>query len=304
MSRILISGANGQVGNALISQLSEHTLLLCDLSAEGNAEHELDLSNSAQIEQTIKNLRPDLIINPAAFTAVDKAEEQRALANTINHKSLTVIGRISNKLNIPVIHFSTDYVFDGSGSERRTETLSTSPINHYGQTKLDGESALLSENKNSIILRTSWVFSSHGQNFVKTMLSLAKDREELNIINDQIGAPTSAEFLASKISEILKSAPTPPESVRQNAGIYHLTCAGEASWHDFACSIFEAARTRGVALKIATVNEIPTSQYPTPAARPLNSRLDCTKFEQTFGVNRMTWQAALDDVMDQICSAP
>jgi len=300
VTKILVTGANGQVGHALKNALQEYELVFAVRNRLSPRDFTIDLSNPASIRQTVEAVKPDIIINPAAYTAVDKAEDEKELATQINHHALKAFGSVCQELAIPIIHFSTDYVFDGSGMEPKNEKQPTKPVNHYGLSKRDGEVALLNTQCDAIILRTSWVFSAHGKNFVKTMLNLGQSRESLSIIYDQMGAPTSAEFLSQMVLQILKNKSNPKESISANKGIYHLTCAGEASWFDFANEIFALARMHNFPLKVNQVSPIPTSNYPTPALRPLNSRLDCSKFEQVFGVCRTDWRDALADIFPSL----
>jgi dTDP-4-dehydrorhamnose reductase len=299
----LVTGAGGQVGHALLKVLPE----LGDVVATdvGNAPNvrQVDFTDASALVDLVRAVKPSVIINPAAYTAVDKAEAEAELAHKINAVAPGVLAAEAKRLGVPLIHYSTDYVFDGSGSAPRREDASTGPLSVYGRSKLDGELAITASGANHVILRTSWVFSEHGHNFVKTMLKLGAEREELKIVADQIGAPTSAAFLADMTVTVIKQGMAAGFSAK--SGTYHLACAGETSWHGFASEVFRQGRERGATLKVQRIEPIPTEAYPTPARRPKNSRLDCTKFERAFAVGRPTWHQALSRVMaDLMPGAP
>ncbi len=296
--KILLTGKNGQVGDALARALrnTPHQVI-----AVGSAD--CDLAKPTAIRALIQSTKPDVVINPAAYTAVDRAESEPDLAHAINAQAPEIIAAELKKTGGLLIHFSTDYVFDGLKTSPYTELDKPNPQSLYGQTKLQGEQAIAASGANHIILRTSWVFSDHGSNFLKTMLRLAAEREELRVVNDQFGAPTSARFLAMTVMKILeameshKLAAETPIDHNPMSGLYHCSCAGRTSWFDYAKFAIDLARSQGAEFKLAPDNlvAIPASQYPTPAARPANSVLDNTKLEQTLSIQRPDWQAEVRD---------
>ncbi len=296
--KILLTGKNGQVGDALVGALrnTPHQVI-----AVGSAD--CDLAKPTAIRALIQSTKPDVVINPAAYTAVDRAESEPDLAQAINAQAPEVMAAELKKTGGLLIHFSTDYVFDGLKTSPYTELDKPNPQSLYGQTKLQGEQAIAASGANHIILRTSWVFSDHGSNFLKTMLRLAAEREELRVVNDQFGAPTSARFLAMTVMKILeameshKLAAETPIDHNPMSGLYHCSCAGRTSWFDYAKFAIDLARSQGAEFKLAPDNlvAIPASQYPTPAARPANSVLDNTKLEQTLSIQRPDWQAEVRD---------
>ena len=236
-------------------------------------------------------MAPDIIVNAAAYTAVDKAEAEAQLAHTINAEAPGVMAAEARKLNAWLVHYSTDYVYDGSGSTPWLESSPTGPMSVYGRSKLAGDQQVAAWHKH-LILRTSWVYAARGQNFAKTMLKLAQERDSLKVIADQIGAPTGAELLADVTAHALRTLPTQPE----RAGLYHLAAAGETSWHGYACHAIEFARRHGVDIKVKAtdIKPIPATDYPLPAARPYNSRLDTQKFRAAFGMNLPDWQQGVE----------
>lgn len=296
--RILLTGKNGQVGHELANALgnTNHQVI-----AVGSAD--CDLAKPAALRELIQSTKPDVVINPAAYTAVDRAESEPDLALAINAHSPEVMAAELKKTGRQLIHFSTDYVFDGTKTNPYTELDSPNPQSVYGQTKLQGEQAIAASGVSHVILRTSWVFGAHGSNFLKTMLRLAAEREELRVVNEQFGAPTSARFLATTVMRILEKveshARAAQTEIDQNpiSGLYHCSCAGRTSWFDYAKFAMDLARSQGgkFKLKPGSLIAIPASQYPTPAARPVNSVLDNTKLEQTFGIQRPGWQAEVRD---------
>jgi dTDP-4-dehydrorhamnose reductase len=286
-SPIVVFGAHGQVGSALISQLPENTIAL--------SRDDIDLTTGGAIEPLLEKLKPAAIINAAAYTAVDKAEEEANIAERINHVAPTEMARYAKEQNIPFIHYSTDYVFDGSGEAAWKEDDATGPLGVYGKTKLAGEEAISAIGGDYLIFRTSWVYDAKGKNFLNTMLRLGAERESLNVVNDQIGAPTYAEDIAFFSLKALEKA---LEMQKFPKGVYHLTNRETTSWHGFASSIFEEARARGAKLAIKDVGAIPTADYPTPAARPLNSRMDIAKIQTTFDIELPSWKNALSRCMD------
>jgi len=296
MLRVLVTGRNGQVGHALVRALEgRFNVIGCDRSR-------LDLGDSSSIKKALELHKPDLVINPGAYTAVDLAEQEHEQAFLINHLGPAELAKECSRKSVPLIHFSTDYVFDGSITRPWKESDPTNPLSAYGASKLAGEQSVLEHSNLSIILRTSWVFSSHGQNFLNTMLRLGRERKELSIVDDQHGAPTSANFLANTVSALLPESQDKLYSLfKKNCGIFHLSSSGETTWFGFAQEIFNQARSMNFPLIIDTLKPIPSSQYPTPAIRPKNSRLDCSKFFKTFPyAPEMTWQQALQQAIKEI----
>jgi dTDP-4-dehydrorhamnose reductase len=249
------------------------------------------------LARTVEQVQPDVIVNAAAHTAVDKAESEPELARTINALAPTVLAQAATKIGAWLVHYSTDYVFDGSGSAPWKETDATGPLSVYGQTKLEGEQAVASTPKH-LILRTSWVYATRGGNFAKTMLRLAGERETLTVINDQFGAPTSAELLADVTSHALRKLQDQPAL----AGLYHCIASGETSWHGYAQFVLGQAQALGMPLKAGPeqVAPTPTSSYPTPAKRPLNSRLDTGKLQAAFGLTMPHWQMGVARMLTEM----
>jgi len=286
--KILITGQHGQVSR----ELQRHLQGLGELIVLGRDQ--LDLANPDQIRQQVRAHRPDLIINAAAHTAVDQAESEPEVAFAINAIAPGVLAEEAKALGIPLIHYSTDYVFDGSKPAPYTEADTPNPLGVYGQSKLAGEQAIAAVGGEHLILRTSWVYSSHGKNFLLTMQRLLQDKPQMRIVADQIGAPTWAGSIASSTRTLIErwQAGEPGEW-----GVYHLTAGGETSWFGFAQAIGEHLRQQGKAC--ADLEPIPSSAYPTPAKRPLNSRLDCTRLQQQWHVSQPHWQDALRECLAQ-----
>ncbi len=291
--RILLLGKNGQVG----WELQRALVPLGDLIALDRHDGG-DLSDEAGLIASLHEHKPHVIVNAAAYTAVDKAESELELASQINAKAPGLLAREAAGLNALLVHFSTDYVFDGSGSQPRDEASPTSPLSAYGATKLAGEEAIRASGCSHLILRTSWVYAARGGNFAKTMLRLASDRDQLKVINDQIGAPTGADLLADLTAHMIVATLARPEL----GGIYHAAASGETSWHAYASHVIGFARARGKTIKVAPdqVLPIPTSEYPTPARRPLNSRLSTAKLAQAFGLRLPDWQLGVDRMLNEI----
>jgi dTDP-4-dehydrorhamnose reductase len=292
-AHILLLGCNGQVGWELqraLAPLGEVVALDFDTAGEvaPGVPARADFSRPDSLPALLHALRPDIVVNAAAHTAVDKAESEPELARTINATAPGVLAREAAALGAWLVHYSTDYVFDGSGDAPRREDAATGPLSVYGRTKLEGEDAIRASGCRHLILRTSWVYAARGGNFAKTMLKLAAEREALKVISDQVGAPTGAELLADVTAHALRRLQEQP----QLAGTYHCAAGGETSWHGYARFVLEQARAAGRTLKVApeAVEAIPTSAYPTPAQRPLNSRLDTTKLQRTFGLHLPPWQ--------------
>lgn len=281
MKKILITGSKGQLGSELEVLSKTHT----QFEWVFTDREELDLCDLVHLEESLSAINPQIIINCAAYTAVDKAESEFELSDVLNHQSVAVLAQWSNANECKLIHLSTDYVFDGTASMALTETALPNPINVYGVTKLAGENACLQENRSSIIIRTSWVYSSFGANFVKTMSRLMQERDSLNVVNDQIGSPTYAADLAQAIMTIITHNDW-------QSGIYHFSNEGEISWYEFAMAIKEIG---GFSCEVYGV---PSSAYPTQAKRPQYSLLDKTKIKNTFGVIVPDYKESLKKCMD------
>ncbi|MBB1474340.1 dTDP-4-dehydrorhamnose reductase [Shewanella sp. SG41-3] len=286
--KILIAGKNGQVGSCLVDLLEAQA----ELTFLALASEELDITDPVQVDKIVTEFRPNIIVNAAAYTAVDKAEQECELANAINRDGPQHLALAANKINAVIIHISTDYVFDGDSAESYTESDVTAPQGEYGRSKLAGEQAVAQACPKHIILRTAWVFGEHGNNFVKTMLGLAKTRDTLGVVADQFGGPTYAGDLANAILTISKLI-APENHVY---GIYHFSGFPHVSWHTFAEKIFEIALKQDVLVQPIQVNPITTLDYPTPAKRPANSRLNCDKINNEFGIKQSDWQAALERI--------
>jgi len=277
----LIFGKTGQVATEL-SRLAPDAVFL--------GRDQADLTNPAACVDTIRTHAPNVVINAAAYTAVDRAEEEEDLAHQVNAIAPAAMAHACAELGIPFVHISTDYVFDGGGTDPRSVSDPVAPQNAYGRSKLAGEQAIAQAGGTFAILRTSWVFSAHGANFVKTMLRLSESRDALNIVDDQIGGPTAAADIAAACLTIADKL----QADSTAAGIYHFSGAPDASWKDFAEAIFELAGRQ------VSVSGIATADYPTPAVRPLNSRLDCTETETVFGIKRPDWRAGLEAVLTDL----
>ena len=296
--KILLFGCGGQVGWELQRSLAVlGELVALDFDPAHNPDGLCgDFSNLAGLAQTIARVRPDVIVNAAAHTAVDKAEAEPELARTLNAHAPGVLATQAQKLGAWLVHYSTDYVFDGSGIQAWREDDTTGPLSVYGQTKLEGEQAVGTCAKH-LILRTSWVYAARGGNFAKTMLRLAGEREALTVIDDQIGAPTSAELLADVTAHALVKALRQPEL----AGLYHCVAGGETSWHGYARYVLGQAQALGHQLKAGPhqVSPTTTASYPTPARRPLNSRLDTRKLQNAFGLVLPDWQQGVARMLSE-----
>jgi dTDP-4-dehydrorhamnose reductase len=321
--KILLIGSNGQVGWELA-----RTLLPLGEVVALNRE-QADLTDLEKCRATVQTIRPDVIVNAAAYTAVDKAETERNLAFLINAQAVEILAQEAKKLNAVLIHYSTDYVFDGTKDAPYFENDATNPLNVYGESKLAGELAIQASGADYLILRTTWVFAARGNNFVKSILRLAAERDELNIVADQIGAPTWARLIAETTAHILRQAQQECAAKTFESGIFNLTSEGETSWHGFAEKIVElkhippaplqrgeanknslapfeggGAIARGVCFKDeeirCVINPIPTSDYPTPAKRPANSRLSTKRLTQRFGLTMPTWETTLKLCLEEL----
>lgn len=287
MAKFLITGAKGQVGHCLTQQLQgKHEVLAVD-------RDELDITDQSAVKNAVENFRPDVIINAAAHTAVDRAETEVELSEAINVKGPQYLAEAAKDVGAAILHISTDYVFDGQREGKYKETDATDPQGVYGKTKLAGEEAVAKANDKFIVLRTAWVFGEHGNNFVKTMLRLAKTRDTLGVVADQIGGPTYAGDIAAALIQIAENIIAGKEV---QYGIYHFTGEPYVSWCDFAKAIFDEAVSQNVLEKAPLVNAITTADYPTPAKRPANSCLDLTKIQQVFGIQPSNWKKALKNI--------
>jgi dTDP-4-dehydrorhamnose reductase len=294
--KILLLGKGGQVGWELqrsLAPLGEVVAVDFD-----STDYCGDFNNLEGLMQTVRAVRPDVIVNAAAHTAVDKAESEPDLVRMINAAAPEMLAREAKALGAWLVHYSTDYVFDGSGDTPRSETDATGPLSVYGATKLDGETAIRASGCKHLIFRTSWVYAARGGNFAKTMLRLAKERDRLTVIDDQIGAPTGADLLADVTALALRTALQRPEV----SGLYHAVAAGETSWHGYASFVLAHARAAGVPLACAqdAIAPVPTSSFPTPAKRPHNSRLDTRKLRDTFDLQLPHWQSGVARMLTEI----
>jgi len=291
--KILLTGKDGQVGFALHKKL----IPLGDVIATGR--HDFDLGNPEAIRAFIDKIKPDMIINPAAYTQVDKAESEMSLAHQINVTAPQVLAEKASQLNIPIIHFSTDYVFDGLKNEPYIETDQANPQSVYGKTKWKGEETVRNHKKH-IILRTSWVFSSHGQNFLKTILKLIQEKTSLNVVSDQIGTPTSGEALADVTYKIVETIFNDPNF--KDFGTYHMTLDNETNWYRYACFITDEVKRLGLQTLMTSkdIKPISSDAYPTLAKRPMNSRLDNTKIKKTFMLELTHWETEVKRILKEL----
>jgi dTDP-4-dehydrorhamnose reductase len=255
-----------------------------------------DFTNLEGLADTVRQLAPDVIVNAAAYTAVDKAESEPELAGIINARAPGVLARAAKSLDAWLVHYSTDYVFNGSGTQAWREEDPTAPLSVYGLTKLEGEQAIRALGGRHIILRTSWVYGARGSNFARTMLRLARERDRLTVIDDQIGAPTGADLLADVSAHLIRTAQQRPEV----GGLYHLAAAGETSWHGYASFVLDFARRSGVQLKADAIAPVPTSAFPTAARRPHNSRLDTARLREMFDLTLPHWQTGVARMLTEI----
>lgn len=289
--KILLLGKGGQVGWELQRSLAPlGTLIAHDFDTA-------DFTQPAQVAALVASVAPDVIINAAAHTAVDKAESEPDVARLINATTPALVAQEAAKLGALLVHYSTDYVFDGSGSEPRDELAVTAPLSVYGATKLEAEQAIAASGCKHLIFRTSWVYGARGGNFAKTMLKLAAERDALKVINDQVGAPTGADLLADVTAHAIRATLTTPEL----GGLYHLVADGLTTWHEYAKHVIEWARAQGVAIKVApeAIAAVPTTEYQTPAKRPLNSRLNTRKLQAAFGLDLPHWQAGVERMLTE-----
>ena len=291
---ILLFGKTGQVGWELQRALAPlGKVIALDVHTQ---EYCGDFSNPEGVAETVRRIKPDVIVNAAAHTAVDKAESERDFAQLLNATSVEAIAKEAAAIGAWLVHYSTDYVFPGDGVTPWTEDDATGPLNTYGETKLAGEVAVQKYCPKHLIFRTSWVYAGKGNNFAKTMLRLAKDREELSIINDQFGAPTGAELLADCTAHAIRAALSKPEV----AGLYHLVASGSTTWFDYANLVFAEAQNNDFKLALKKTLPVATSAYPTPARRPNNSRLDNRKFQDTFNLTLPSWDIGVKRMLAEL----
>jgi dTDP-4-dehydrorhamnose reductase len=299
--RVLVTGARGQVGAEVARLLGGRAEVLA------RDRGSLDLADAAAVARAIREARPAVVVNAAAYTAVDRAESEPSLADAVNGVAPGVMAEECRRLGALLLHFSTDYVFDGTKSSPWVEGDATGPVNVYGRSKLAGESAIAAAGGAHLILRTSWVYGPRGKNFLLTMLRAGAEREELRVVDDQHGAPTSSLDLAGLVSRLLAPGdparalqPADVERLAASGGLYHATAAGTTTWHGFAEAIFDGWCRRVPGYRRPRVVAIPTSGYPTPAARPMNSVLSNAKLEQAFGTRIGDWRAGLERVLSAL----
>lgn len=300
--RVLITGAAGQVGSYVYESMAASFDCVAAFSPRvQSATLTIDLADENDIHNKVRQIKPDIIINAGAYTAVDKAESEQELAHKINAVAPGILAKEAHACKALLIHYSTDYVFSGTGAKPWQEVDPTNPNNVYGATKLAGEQAIAEFHNRYFIFRTSWVVSPRGHNFIKTMLKLGREREELKVVCDQWGAPASAQSLASHTEAICQMAhQNGADWSEDRTGLYHLTSSGETTWHGLAAFSFAYAKECGAELRIKDLLPISTAEYPTPALRPANSRLDCQKFSSTFHLQRQSWQDAVRSIIDQL----
>ncbi len=293
--KILLLGKNGQVGWELQRALAPLGDIVA-LDRNGLQQWCGDLSKPDQVYQTILDIVPDVVVNASAYTAVDLAETDQEIADLVNHRAVKKIAEACAQTGALFVHYSTDYVFNGVGQIAFNEVDTVEPLNVYGKTKASGEKAIQGSCCNYLIFRTSWVFAQKGKNFLKTMLALAQQREELSIIDDQIGAPTSAELIADVSAHAIVQTLQDPTK----AGIYHLVASGETSWFEYAKYVFEQAKNLDAELVVKKVNPIPTTAYSTPAKRPYNSRLNNQKIQQAFQICLPDWKVHVQRTVTEV----
>lgn len=287
-------GADGQVGWALRRALAV-VGRVTPVTRSGREARQADLSDTVGLSSLVRDQQPDVIVNAAAYTAVDKAEAEPDLAWRINAEAVGVLAGAVKEIDALLVHYSTDYVFDGSGTEPWTEDAATAPVNQYGRSKLGGEKAIQESGVSHLTFRTSWVYAAHGHNFLKTMIRLAREREALKVVNDQFGVPAGADFIADVTAHAIRHVVDHSGAL----GLYHLTPSGETTWYGYARYAIQRARELGLSVKVAdsAIEPVGTEAFPTPAARPANSRLDGKKLETTFGLHRPDWREGVDLVL-------
>jgi dTDP-4-dehydrorhamnose reductase len=296
--RVMVTGVTGQVGSAILKlPLPADTVIAA-------GRDQLDLAKLDRIAAALDRFAPNLIINPAAYTAVDRAEDEKDLAFRVNAEAPAVIARWAADRGVPMIHFSTDYLFDGTGSQPWRETDPANPLSVYGASKYAGENAVRTAGGSHLIIRTSWVYAARGTNFLRTIVRLAKERKELRIVADQVGAPTSAQLIAEAVAGIVGTdSTTLADRFSASQGVVNVTASGETSWYEFAVAIVEGLKERSIALAVENLVPIATEDYPTKARRPANSRLDLTRLRRVFGIDPPKWSQALSVELDQLTAA-
>lgn len=294
--KILVTGCRGQVGWELTRSLAVlGEVFACDRATA-------DLSRPASLKAVIERVRPDVVVNAAAYTAVDKAQDEEVLATTINAEAVGALAQAARAVGALLVHYSTEYVFDGAKSGAYIEGDQPGPLNAYGRSKLAGEQAIAAAGGDWLVFRTSWVYAARGKNFLRTMLRLASERETLRVVADQIGAPTSARMLADLSAHAIRQSMAERSRGRFESGLFHLTASGSTTWHGFATRIVESAHALlpEQAIATRTIEAIATSDYPTPARRPANSVLDNSRFEQRFQLRRAPWEESLQLVLEEV----
>ena len=293
---ILLFGKTGQLGWELQRSLAPLAPLVA--LSRHSTEYPADFLHPQALAETVRRVQPSVIVNAAAYTAVDQAESEPDVARIINAEAPAALAKAAAECGAWLVHYSTDYVFDGEGSQPWQETDLTAPLNVYGETKLAGEMAIAASGCRHLIFRTSWVYGPRGGNFARTMLRLAAERDTLSVVNDQFGAPTGADLLADLSAQAIRSVTGRPEL----GGLYHVAPQGEASWFDYARYVLQVAHDRGVPLKAGPddVQPVPSKAYPTPARRPGNSLLNTTKFRQSFGLHLPEWHVGVERLIDEI----
>ena len=295
--KLLLLGKSGQVGWELQRSLAPLGELVA-LDRQVTDGFCGDISDLSALAQVIEAVRPDVIINAAAHTAVDKAQAEPELALRLNAEAPEVMAQAAKRLGALLVHYSTDYVFDGSGSTPRSESAETAPLSVYGRTKLEGEARIIASGCRHLIFRTSWVYAARGGNFAKTMLRLAQEREKLSVINDQWGAPTGADLIADVTAHAIRHVALYADDL----GLYHLVAGGETTWHDYASHVIAKAQSLrpDMAWKVQEIGVVPTTAFPTPAQRPLNSRLDTSRLQRTMHLQLPPWQRGVDRMLHEI----
>jgi dTDP-4-dehydrorhamnose reductase len=299
--KFLVLGASGQVGFELMRALVPLGEVVAATRDGANHTVDADLARADSLARALDAIAPDIVVNAAAYTAVDRAEDEPELADRINHRAVAEIGAWAARRGAGVVHYSTDYVFDGTATHPYRETDPTAPIGVYGRTKRDGETALLASGARHLILRTAWVYAARGKNFLLTMLRLARERDELRVVDDQLGAPTPARLIADATAEALASWHVSLETRDTRFdGVHHLVSAGQCSWHEFATAIVDRAAARGLIERAPRVVAIKTSDYPTRARRPAYSVLDTERFAGAFGLQLPDWGMGLESTLDEL----
>ncbi|OOO29698.1 dTDP-4-dehydrorhamnose reductase [Agrobacterium sp. YIC 4121] len=291
--RLAVTGKNGQVVSALQALASD------ELEIVALGRPELDLAQPETVLKALREVKPDVVVSAAAYTAVDKAESEQDIAFAVNRDGARAVAQAASDIGIPVIHLSTDYVFDGTKDTAYVESDPIGPTSVYGRSKLEGERAVSEATDNYVVLRTAWVYSEYGNNFVKTMLRLSENRDEINVVADQFGCPTSANDIAAAVVTIARKLVE--DSSAPLRGVFHLSGTGETNWANFAKQIFALSAENGG--KSIVVNDITTAQYPTPARRPANSRLDCSKLEEVYGIKLPSWQTSTRAVVTALAQS-